>query len=68
MLIPTGWCRYFMVDNQKYVSAEPGLGEKGARWITDQQVAAIGADTMNDATASLVWPVAVIRQRAVSQA
>jgi len=35
-----------MVDNQKYVNAEPGLGEEGARWLTDQKVAAIGADNM----------------------
>jgi kynurenine formamidase len=46
VLMHTGWSRYFMVDNQKYVSEEPGLGEEGARWLTDQQVAAIGADTM----------------------
>jgi kynurenine formamidase len=46
VLIHTGWSQYFMVDNQKYVSAEPGLGEEGARWLTDQKVAAIGADTM----------------------
>jgi kynurenine formamidase len=46
VLMHTGWSRYFMVDNQTYVSAEPGLGEEGARWLTDQHVAAIGADTM----------------------
>src|SRR5262249_11210600 len=46
VLLQTGWSRYFMVDNPKYVSAEPGLGEESARWLTAQHVAAIGADTM----------------------
>lgn len=46
VLLYTGWSKYFMVDNQKYVSAEPGLGEEGARWLTNQKVAAIGADNM----------------------
>jgi len=46
VLLHTGWSTYFMVDNQKYVGAEPGLGEEGARWLTDQKVAAIGADNM----------------------
>ena len=35
-----------MSDNPKYVSTAPGLGEESARWLTAQQVAAIGADTM----------------------
>lgn len=46
VLLHTGWSKFFMVDNQKYVSAEPGLGEEGARWLIDQRVVAIGADTM----------------------
>jgi len=46
VLMHTGWSKYFMTDNQKYVSAEPGLGEDSARWLTDQKVAAIGADNM----------------------
>lgn len=46
VLLHTGWSRHFMVDNPKYVSAEPGLGEESARWLTAQQVVAIGADTM----------------------
>ena len=46
ILIHTGWSKYFMVDNQKYVSAEPGLGLEAARWLTEQKVATIGADNM----------------------
>jgi len=46
VLLHTGWSKYFMTDNQKYVSTAPGLGEESARWLTAQQVAAIGADNM----------------------
>ena len=46
VLLHTGWSKYFMTDNPKYVSTAPGLGEESARWLTAQQVAAIGADNM----------------------
>jgi kynurenine formamidase len=46
VLLYTGWSKYFMADNPKYVSSEPGLGEEGARWLAEQKVAAIGADNM----------------------
>jgi kynurenine formamidase len=46
VLLHTGWSKYFMTDNQKYVSTAPGLGEESARWLTAHQVAAIGADNM----------------------
>jgi kynurenine formamidase len=46
VLLHTGWSKYFMTDNQKYVSTAPGLGEASARWLTEQKVAAIGADNM----------------------
>jgi kynurenine formamidase len=46
VLLHTGWSKYFMADNQKYVSTAPGLGEEGARWLTEQNIAAIGADNM----------------------
>ena len=44
--INTGWGRYFMKDNAKYLSGEPGLDAEAARWLTSQDVVAIGADNM----------------------
>jgi kynurenine formamidase len=42
----TGWGRWFMKDNDKYVHAEPGLDLEAAKWLTAQDVVAIGADNM----------------------
>ena len=42
----TGWGRFFMADNQRYVSGEPGLDLAAAEWLTAQEVTAIAADTM----------------------
>jgi len=44
--IHTGWGRYFMVDNDRYVNGEPGIDEEAARWLTGQDVIAIGSDNM----------------------
>ena len=44
--VNTGWGRYFMKDNAKYLSGEPGLDAEAARWLTSQDVVAIGADNM----------------------
>lgn len=44
--IQTGWGRFFMKDNDRYVSGEPGLDVDAARWLTAQDVVAIGADNM----------------------
>lgn len=44
--IQTGWGRYFMKDNDKYVSGEPGIDLDAAQWLTGQDVVAIGADNM----------------------
>ncbi|MDA1101415.1 MAG: cyclase family protein [Proteobacteria bacterium] len=46
VLINTGWGRYFMVNNGKYLEGEPGLDVGAARWLTEQDVVAIGADNM----------------------
>ena len=35
-----------MIDNQKYLSGEPGLDIEAARWLTKQDTIAIGADNM----------------------
>ena len=42
----TGWGRWFMKDNDRYVHSEPGLDLEAARWLTGQDVVAIGADNM----------------------
>jgi kynurenine formamidase len=42
----TGWGRFFMTDNRRYVAGEPGLDLGAAEWLTAQDVAAIGVDNM----------------------
>lgn len=44
--VNTGWGRFFMADNAKYLSGEPGLDDEAARWLTSKDVVAIGADNM----------------------
>lgn len=46
VLIHTGWGRFFMTDNERYVEGEPGLDLEAAQWLTAQDVVAIGADNM----------------------
>jgi kynurenine formamidase len=44
--VQTGWGRFFMKDNDRYVSGEPGIDVEAARWLTSKDVVAIGADNM----------------------
>ena len=44
--INTGWGQYFMADNAKYLSGEPGIDADAAQWLTSQNTVAIGADNM----------------------
>lgn len=46
VLIHTGWGRFYMADNARYLSGEPGINLAAARWLTQQGVTAIGTDTM----------------------
>jgi kynurenine formamidase len=46
VFVNTGWGRFFMVDNARYVAGEPGLEIGAARWLTEQGVVAIGVDNM----------------------
>ena len=46
VFINTGWGKYFMNDNAKYISGEPGLNEEAAKWLTKNDVVAIGSDNM----------------------
>lgn len=42
----TGWGRFFMADNPRYLSGEPGLDLAAAQWLTAQEITAIAADNM----------------------
>ncbi|MFV0295548.1 MAG: cyclase family protein [Hyphomicrobiaceae bacterium] len=44
--INTGWGRFFMADNERYLSGEPGIDADAARWLTGQDCVAIAADNM----------------------
>ena len=44
--VQTGWGRFFMKDNDKYVASEPGLDLSAAQFLTSQDVVAIGVDNM----------------------
>ena len=44
--INTGWGRFFMTDNDRYLQGEPGIDAEAARWLTGQDVVAIAADNM----------------------
>ncbi|MEQ1652013.1 MAG: cyclase family protein, partial [Hyphomicrobium sp.] len=44
--IKTGWGKYFMKDNDRYVTGEPGIDLEAAQWLAAQDVVAVGADNM----------------------
>ena len=44
--IHTGWGRFFMTDNDRYVAGEPGVDLPAAQWLTSQDVLAIACDNM----------------------
>ena len=44
--INTGWGRFFMNDNERYVGGEPGIEIGAAKWLTSQDVVAICCDNM----------------------
>ncbi len=44
--VNTGWGRFFMSDNDRYLQGEPGLDLAAARWLTSQDCVAIAADNM----------------------
>jgi kynurenine formamidase len=46
VFVRTGWGRFFMTDNARYLAGEPGLNEAAAHFLTAQNVVAIGADNM----------------------
>ena len=44
--IHTGWGRFFMADNDKYVAGEPGSELGAAEWLNSQDGLAIACDNM----------------------
>jgi len=46
VLFRTGWGKYWIKDNEKFNSGEPGIGMEVARWLSDEvKAGAVGADT-----------------------
>ena len=44
--VHTGWGRFFMADNDRYVAGEPGIDLEAAQWLTGQDILAIACDNM----------------------
>jgi len=47
VLFYTGWQKLLGKDNKRFISANPGLGREGARYLASLEVAMVGADTSN---------------------
>jgi kynurenine formamidase len=45
VFIRTGHGKLWMKDNKTYGDGEPGIGMAAAKWLTDQKIVLIGADT-----------------------
>ncbi len=45
VLFHTGWMQLLGVDEQRFISVQPGPGAEGAQFLADLGVVAIGADT-----------------------
>ena len=45
VLIHTGWGSLWKVDNELYISGEPGIGVSAAQFLLAQQIAIVGSDT-----------------------
>jgi len=45
VLIHTGWGSLWMVDNEQFGAAEPGIGVEAAQMLADAGVVVVGADT-----------------------
>lgn len=46
VLFHTGWPKYWINDNKKYNSGEPGIGMEVARWLSDEvHAGGVGSDT-----------------------
>ena len=47
VLVRTGWMKYWMADNKKFLGPVPGIDLSAATWLADQGAAIVGADTWN---------------------
>jgi kynurenine formamidase len=47
VLIRTGWSRYWMKDNPRYLRSCPGIGKEAARLMIQKKVILVGADAFN---------------------
>lgn len=45
VIIHTGWGRHWKTDNATYGSGAPGIGLAAGRWLVEQKVVLVGADT-----------------------
>ena len=45
VLFYTGWMQLLGIDNERYISVEPGPGVEGAQYLADLGVVAVGSDT-----------------------
>ncbi|HXQ92996.1 MAG TPA: cyclase family protein [Nitrososphaerales archaeon] len=46
-LIRTGWGRYWMSDNTKFLGPVPGIDLSAAEWLANQGAVVVGSDTWN---------------------
>ena len=46
VLIHTGWSRLWQQRDVRYCMSEPGPGRETAVWLADQEIVALGTDTM----------------------
>jgi kynurenine formamidase len=46
VLIHTGWSRLWQQHDVRYCMSEPGPGRETAVWLADQEIVALGTDTM----------------------
>jgi kynurenine formamidase len=47
VLIRTGWGRYWMYNNTKFLGPVPGIDLSAAKWLGDQGAVVVGSDTWN---------------------
>lgn len=47
VIIHTGWGRLWKKDNALFLSGEPGIGLKAAKWLASKNVAIVGGDTVS---------------------
>lgn len=45
VLFHTGWGKYWMTDNERYGTTEPGIGMEAGEYLVDQKIVMAGADT-----------------------